>query len=358
MHELASEDPQHANVDRGTARESNQAAPQIPLVLDGRLSQGNLSALQRLAGNKAVAEVLGSMAPVRAGHGAAPGVHAGEAVARREPVSQDPLSIQRAKFGSFFKNIWAKIKGLFTKKATVNATNVTIKEDTVAPVEERGNLPTHPPQPRPGFDLAGGQEILTKAFGDVKAIVPGKIEVLNQGDFEAAYDKIYGGGEYSWERYVKPHYGSLNGFAHEGVNYINKASAGLHTIVHEMLHNNAASDWIPEVGSRFNEGTTEILTQVACKLFDEPAPVCYPGESPVVQTALDSGLPLADLEAAYLVGGAKEKIADWVDAHCQLSWAEFKHEMESQNWAAAKAGLAPKSRTPEPVTTGSVGGTK
>jgi len=37
-------------------------------------------------------------------------------------------------------------------------------------------------------------------------------------------------------------------------------SAGLHTVVHEMLHNNAASDWIPAVGSRFNEGTTEIHT--------------------------------------------------------------------------------------------------
>ena len=58
-----------------------------------------------------------------------------------------------------------------------------------------------------------------------------------------------------------------------------------------MLHNNCASDFIGVVGSRFNEGATEILTQMACGLFDEPAPVCYPGESPCVQAALDSGLP-------------------------------------------------------------------
>ena len=140
-----------------------------------------------------------------------------------------------------------------------------------------------------------------------------------------------------------PKYGSLNGFAYEGVNYINKASAGLHTIVHEMLHNNCAADFIGVVGSRFNEGATEILTQVACAGFGVDAPVCYPGESPVVQAVLDAGLPLADLEQAYLVGGAQTLIADWIQANCILGWPQFKALMEAQNWAAARAGLAPKA---------------
>src|SRR5205814_9142214 len=111
--------------------------------------------------------------------------------------------------------------------------------------------------------------------------------------------------------------------------------------------------------SRFNEGTTEVLTQEARALFNEPAPVCYPGESPVVAEAIKSGLPKADLAEAYLKGGAKKKDADWVDANCALPWAQVKTEMEAQNWAAAKAGLSPKASAPQvpptpaqtPVTT-------
>ena len=64
------------------------------------------------------------------------------------------------------------------------------------------------------------------------------------------------------------------------MNYINTGSAGLHTVVHEMLHNNTAADWTDFVGSRFNEGTTEVLTQEACAKLKVDAPVCYPGESP------------------------------------------------------------------------------
>ena len=75
------------------------------------------------------------------------------------------------------------------------------------------------------------------------------------------------------------------------MNYINRASAGLHTIVHEMLHNNTAADWRGVVGSRWDEGTTEVLTQEACAKVAEPAPVCYPGESPVVREAIAQGLP-------------------------------------------------------------------
>lgn len=222
------------------------------------------------------------------------------------------------------------------------AESTTAQEGGVAPAKERGKTPQHPAPHRPGFDLAGGQEILTKAFGDIKKVVPGSIEVLDQAAFEKAYDKIYGAGDYSWAKYVKPKYGSLNGFAYQGTNYINKASAGLHTIVHEMLHNNAAADWVGVVGSRWNEGTTEVLTKKACKLFNEPAPTCYPGESPVVEVALRHGLPEKDLEDAYFTGGAQEKVADWVDKHCVLSWAEVKAKLEANEWAAAKAGLAKK----------------
>lgn len=213
----------------------------------------------------------------------------------------------------------------------------------VAP-ETTKDEPEHPPPPKLKLDLASGEAVLTGAFGKTKKIVPGKIEILDQAAFQAAYDKIYGAGPYSWDKYVKPTYGSLNGFADKGVNYINKDSAGLHTVVHEMLHNNTdVAGFRDFVGSRFDEGATEVLTQEACAKVSEPAPVCYPGESPVVRELLNAGLPLDDLIAAYFSGGAAFKIAAWINNNCKSNWATFKMHMEAKDWAAAKADLAKKA---------------
>jgi hypothetical protein len=203
--------------------------------------------------------------------------------------------------------------------------------------------PEHPPASKLGMDLASGEKVLTDAFGGVKTIVPGKIELLAQAAFQTAYDKIYGAGPYSWDKYVKPKFGNLEGFADKGVNYSNTNAAHLDTIVHEMLHNNAAADWRGVVGDDFNEGATEILTIAACKKSKVAYLVSYPGENPVVQAALDAGLPFADLEKAYLAGGAQAKVADWVDKNCKESFAKVKGYMAARNWAAAKAALAKKT---------------
>lgn len=213
--------------------------------------------------------------------------------------------------------------------------------DSIAP-ETTATVPSHPAPRHLPMDLATGEAVLTGAFGDITRITRGSIQILDQAEFQAAYDRIYGGGPYSWDTYVAPTYGSLNGFAHEGVNYINRASAGLHTIVHEMLHNNTASDWRGVVGSRWDEGTTEVLTQEACAKVAEPAPICYPGESPVVREAIAQGLSLDNLTEAYLKGGAQAKVADWVDANCTENWAGVKGHMEANDWAAARAALQRK----------------
>ncbi|MDP9293635.1 MAG: hypothetical protein M3O90_04275, partial [Actinomycetota bacterium] len=102
-------------------------------------------------------------------------------------------------------------------------------EPELAP-ETTKDAPEHPPPPKLKMDLASGEAVLTGAFGKTKKIVPGKIEILDQAAFQVAYDKIYGAGPWSWDKYVRPTYGSLNGFADKGVNYINKDSAGLHTV--------------------------------------------------------------------------------------------------------------------------------
>jgi hypothetical protein len=85
-----------------------------------------------------------------------------------------------------------------------------------------------------------GKQVLQDAFGTYKTITEGKVELLEQAAFQAAYDKIYGTTQYSWAKWVVPNHGNLNGFAHDGTNYINKAMANTGTVPHEMLHNNAA----------------------------------------------------------------------------------------------------------------------
>jgi hypothetical protein len=273
-----------------------------PGITGGRSNEQSILSLQRTIGNRATGRLLRQAGALK-GDGAAPGATSGSAVVQR----------------GFFD--W--ISSLFSSKKSKPA---------VAKPKEKSPIA-----------LAGGQKILTDAFGDVKEIVPGKVEVLATPEFKAAYDEIYGETEWSWDTYVVPTYGGLNGFAHDGTNYINSDSAGLHTVVHEMLHNNTAGDWTGVVGSRWDEGTTEVLTQEACAKVNEPAPVCYPGESPVVREAIAQGLPLADLQEAYLNGGAQAKVAKWVDDNCEENWATVKGYMEANDWASAKAGLAKKT---------------
>ncbi len=53
-----------------------------------------------------------------------------------------------------------------------------------------------------------------------------------------------------------------------------------------MLHNNTAADGRGFVGSEWDEGTTDWLTQRACAAAREPAPTCYPGQTPCVRVAM------------------------------------------------------------------------
>lgn len=297
--------------------------------------------LQRLVGNQATSRLLARRADQ--GGGADGGGSPRRPSGGQEIIQRGLLSWLTKKFGRKPKKESAPTPSGTEAESEAPQGKSDEAVETIEPKDTPPPVPQHPPDGKSRLTLAGGQKILTDAFGKAKEFVPGKIEILDTAGFKSAYDAIYGSGQWSWDRYVVPTYGGLNGFAHDGTNYINSDSAGLHTVVHEMLHNNVAGDWRGVVGSRWDEGTTEILTQVACAKANEPAPVCYPGESPVVQEALDQGLPLADLEAAYLSGGAKEKVADWADKNCTENWAAVKGYMEAKNWAAAKAALAKKS---------------
>ena len=53
-----------------------------------------------------------------------------------------------------------------------------------------------------------------------------------------------------------------------------------------------------------------------------------------MQTALDVGLPFADLVDAYFNGGAQGKIAAWVNGNCSQSWDTIKGYLEGRKSAA------------------------
>ncbi|HEX8108373.1 MAG TPA: hypothetical protein VF516_11630 [Kofleriaceae bacterium] len=186
------------------------------------------------------------------------------------------------------------------------------------------------------------KQILQDAFGKYKTITEGTVEVLEQAAFQAAYDKIYGKTQYSWDKWVKPIHGNLNGFAYNGVNYINKAMANTGTVPHEMLHNNAASDWRPFVGSQFDEGATDVLKQFALKKAGLSSPNSYPDQISCVRAFLDSGVSEDQLFTAYLKSGAATIVGDHVDKTCAGSWADVKAAMEAKDWAKAKVKLAKK----------------
>jgi hypothetical protein len=308
-----------------------------------RTEQDAILELQRLLGNRATTRILERRADgldLPGGDGAE--THGMAQGPGPRTIQRGLLSWLKKKFGKKPKK-GPETPPPVSDQQTEQQDVEEEKLETIEAKQDPPPLPEHPPEGKTPLTLAGGQKILEDAFGTTKKFVPGRIEIHDTAGFKAAYDAIYGGGQWSWDAYVVPTYGGLNGFAYDGVNYINSDSAGLHTVVHEMLHNNTADDWRGVVGSRWDEGTTEILTQVACAKVNEPAPVCYPGESPVVQVALDQGLPLADLQEAYLNGGAQAKVAAWVDKNCKEDWAAVKGYMEANNWAAAKAALAKKT---------------
>lgn len=185
--------------------------------------------------------------------------------------------------------------------------------------------------------------VLNDAFKGYKAMAKGSVQVLDQAAFQAAYDKVYGKTEYSWDKYVKPKWGNLNGFAHENVNYINKNMANTGTVPHEMLHNNVAADWRDVVGNQFDEGATDYLKQHALKKAGLSSPNSYEDQMGVVKAFLATGVSEDQLFTAYLKGGAATIVAKWVDEHCAGKWSEVKAACQSQDYAKAKVKLALKS---------------
>jgi hypothetical protein len=114
-----------------------------------------------------------------------------------------------------------------------------------------------------------------------------------------------------------------------------------------MLHTNVAADWRPVVGSPFDEGATEYLEQHALRTGGIRTTLThYPNQRAVVEAYLAAGTTQDALFRAYLSGGAQTLVAQWVDTHCQGTWAQVKTATEASQWAVARASLAPRAAAP------------
>ncbi len=189
------------------------------------------------------------------------------------------------------------------------------------------------------LDKAASVKVLNDAFGHIKKIEGGDVKVFDQANFKKAWEDIYGETEYAWDTYVVPSHGNLEGFAHEGVNYINSDIASIDTVPHEILHNNDAADWTPFVGSEFNEGTTEYMTIYAASKAGHTPSHSYPSQEGVVKTLVANGLSQESLFKAYLKGSAKTLVGKWVDDNCKKNWADVKTAMQAKDWTAAQAAI-------------------
>jgi hypothetical protein len=127
---------------------------------------------------------------------------------------------------------------------------------------------------------------------------------------------------------------NVQSFKTTSATYVLKDTVGLSSLVQMAVTANRSNNFLLSLGSQFSEGTGAILTQAACRKFNLDAPAALPEASSVVQAALDAGLPFADLVDAYFNGGAKQKIAAWVDAHCRGDWEKVKGYLEGYKLAA------------------------
>ena len=193
------------------------------------------------------------------------------------------------------------------------------------------------------IDKAKAVEILQNAYKDyVTKIEGGKVEVLPQAEFQAAYDKIYGKTDYSWDKWVKPKYGNLEGFADKenGINYINKDIASVDTVPHEMLHLNTSPKWKEFAGFELKEGTTEYLTIKAVTAAKYTPSHSFPDQEAIVQELVK--MTSDDLLMKAYFKGETEALKKEMEAKCKGTWSSFKEAMEKKDWVKAKGFLKPK----------------
>jgi hypothetical protein len=187
--------------------------------------------------------------------------------------------------------------------------------------------------------------ILADSYSDYTTITGGNVKMLSQADFEKAWDDIYGKDDF--KNNVVPAHGNLEGFAHNGVNYINQGNTSVDTVPHEMLHNNTSRAWYSFVSPADNdinnvtEGTTEYLTIKAVTAAGYTPSHSYPNQESVIQVLI--GVIGEEMLKRGYFKGETDPIKKTVNYRCKGSWSGFLKQMKKSDWAKAKLQLRPKT---------------
>ncbi len=218
------------------------------------------------------------------------------------------------------------------------------------------NGPTPAPAPAPGAAAGGGapvgvmaaaealkaraQEILKNTYGFIKPIIPTPVQVVDEATLRVKFDEMQVRKGTNNTRTGEPWkmgdsllvFQRLDGFADRDNNtiYVPDAAGGsgagqLPTVVHEMLHTNAAGDWASTVGFAIDEGETENLALKACTGQHVPMTPTY-GSQRALVAQLVPVVGEGTLEQAYFSGGAG-LISAFDAVRGEGKWADLKKAM-------------------------------
>lgn len=207
------------------------------------------------------------------------------------------------------------------------------------------------------MSLASAQKILQGAFGGVKDIVPGNIEILaDQPACAAKYDEV------CMQDGVKRPDGSAwqkgdcakddaaagvqtEGFAWKGVVYVNGKTTLVTATAHEMLHNNTAAGFRGKVGETLNEGFTETLARRALTAsgVTVPAVTAYPDQVAIAGKVETLVTPRVVTDAYF--GGADGLINKFEQIQGSGAWAALKTAAEALDTAKVDEAVKPKPKT-------------
>jgi hypothetical protein len=191
------------------------------------------------------------------------------------------------------------------------------------------------------------QEILMDTFGNIKKIVKGELELVDKDTAHEHHDAFLIGkktwnsqpwADRPWESGdSKLIFRTFYGFADTGAGIIyivenpggaSGASGGdqqMPTIVHEMLHINAAGDFASTVKGTIDEGTTELLTGKAMQKAGMSFSPEYQGQIAFVN-ALIGLVSEGTLTSAYF-GGASILVSAFEAIRGEGSWARLMDYM-------------------------------
>ena len=278
--------------EKAAAPQPANALQRVNAAQDGEAQTADILALQSTLGNATTARVLttrGSGPPT-------PGVQrhpqGTELPNKEDQVSEIGSSVAAS------QNVAAQDSP--APPAATRTAKVKGEEEAAATAE--GTTFTAANKLSPGaMSLASAEKILQGSYGDFKKIVPGSVVILaDQPACAAKYDEVCiaagitrdDGSAWQAGDCAKDDAAAgvqTEGFAWEGVVYVNGKTTLVTATAHEILHNNTEPNFRAKVGETFNEGVTETLARKA--LTDAgitvPAVTAYPDQVKLTKLLVD-----------------------------------------------------------------------